>query len=851
MANFGNYPAQYQILNKQLSKQLVIVMVIEGIPYTFGAADVYQTVRYGDPGIVYGLPGLVYGGLRRIGGPNGVGGVKSYIQLDPSMIIQQRIEPEQGKGSVGLITMTLIDYHGEISYMIAPGNVVDEIMCSKQVTIYIGFQQSSFPEDYVILYRGYITSLDCPPGLVKFQISDGTMKSRQPIFSTPTTNLNGAIDDSQTSITVFNTAGFYAQIQGPDGSYSTKVHTYIIIDNEIMQYSHSGIPDDNHFTVTRGALGTLAVAHDDGTPVSNSIQFGFELPGQGISTFLLALQLLLSGWNGPCETDVNLSNIGFITTPVSNAFTLADQDALLGLGLTVGDWFTISGAINGGNDLTGQITSFEAQNGFTTIIYTDQTFPTPEPSTTGKASFRSKYDVLPLASGSKCRMRDVDVAGIENVFFKYFRSSIYDLSIYFDTPVFAKDIIATELMLPIGCYQISKFGRVSISVTKPPLPGVGNLTQLDYTNVIDPERIHVTRSTNNRTFYNQISYEFDYDIINQVFNSVNYAVDTDSLNLFQQTLTLPIQSKGLRSIFGGASVVSRRGQALLNRYKNVALMIELTCNWSAGSLIEVSDIILLVDNGNLKIMNFATGERNLGSQLFEVIDRSYNVTQGNVKLKLLSGLGFDVNSRFGLIAPSTILSTACTTTRLRLTPSYGQTSIGNELAKWTPFFGLPILVHSDDYSVVGTSVLQSIDSSDPTALSISPALGFTPSAGYILEIANYPTSTNKNENSQYKALYCYITPSVNIVSGTSSTQFTVGSGDISKFMVGQLMIVRKNDWSVYSQEVTITNVNLLTYLVTVSPALKDQVLGTPFTPNSSYYAEGLGFPDGTGYYRYD
>src|SRR6516162_5025927 len=165
MASFGNYPANYLLFNAQQSKQLAIVMKIEGIPDLFGISDTFTTVRYGDLGLVYGLPGLVYGGLRKVGGANGVGGIKSYIMLDQGMVIQQRIEPEQGRGNIGTLTMTLIDKNGEVSFLLAPGNVVDEIMCSKQVTIYIGFQQTSYPEDYVILYRGYITSIDCPPGL--------------------------------------------------------------------------------------------------------------------------------------------------------------------------------------------------------------------------------------------------------------------------------------------------------------------------------------------------------------------------------------------------------------------------------------------------------------------------------------------------------------------------------------------------------------------------------------------------------------------------------------------------------------------------------------------------------------
>lgn len=850
MANYGNYPDKYLIFNAQTSKQLAIVVKIEGISDIYGISNTYQTVRYGDFGLVYGTPGLVYGGLKKVGGPNGVGGIKPYIMLDSGLVIQQRIEPEQGKGNIGTITLSMIDKNGEISYIIAPGNVVDEIMTSKQVTLFLGFQQTSFPEDYLILYRGYITSIDTPPGQVKFQISDGTMKSRQPVFNTPTTNLTSNIAATGTTIPVDSTSGFYQQILGPNGSYDADVYTYIKIDDEIMSYAATGIVSSSTIQVTRGALGTTAEAHDIDAQVSNLIEFGFDADGQGINFVDLSLKLLLSGWGDYCETDIPLSSIGFVPPDaVTNAFVLSVDDADLDLGLTAGDYFAISGATNPGNDLSGVITGFDELNSFTTVVYTDQTF-VEEQTTSAVVSFRSKYDTLPLAAGAKCRMRDVDVSTFEQLKDVYFDTGLYDVAIFYDSPAFAKDIIATDLMLPFGCYQISRYGRISMSVTKPPLPGItGKLVELNVNNVTDPDKIHVVRATNNRTFYNIVSYQYDFNYVSGKYGTIQYYVDTQSISQFSQTLAIPITSKGLRSRFGASSVANIRGRALLTRYKNVALSIELTCNWSAGSLIEVSDIVLLTDNGNLKIMNFETGERNLGAQLFEVIDRSYNIQQGNVKLKLLGGLGFTQDSRFGLISPSSILDTGSTGTLLRLTPSYGQTTLGEEIGKWTNFIGLPIVVHSPDYAVTGTSTILSVNVGDPGALDISPDLGFTPASGYILEVANYPTGTNRNTNSQYKALYTYITPTVAITSGTNDTTFDIAASGSSLLTVGNLVIVRNDDWTSYSQEVRVSGVTGTT--VVVAASLEDQV--APFgniTPDSTYVLEGIGFHDGTGYYRY-
>lgn len=856
---FDNYPAKYLLYNQQLSKNLTIVMEIEGVPDLFGVASTFTQIKYGDANIVYGLPGLVYGGLRSL--PN----LKPYIVLDDSFVMQQRIEPEQGIGNVGTLTVTLIDYQGEMSKIVSPGIVIPEIIYNAQIRIWIGYAQTSYPEDFVLLFSGYCTTVTCPPGLVQLELSDATAKVRQPLFSTAQTLLLDDIDDAVTTIPVETTQGFYMGIQDINGNYDPQVFPMIIIDSENMLYSSSAGWDDSNFFVQRGVVGTTPDSHtgsteSNPTTVTNAIYFGSDSlsPEGGIHFIDLCLKFMLSGWNGPCETNILIGSFVFIpgsSSFLQNAFTLASQDAIRDLGLSVGDQFIITGALNSGNDVTGIITGFQDSIITNQVILTDQTF-IQENVTTAVTAFRSQYDTLPILAGLQMRMRDVDVSTWQFVKNSYFTAGIYNIAIYYTSAQMGTDTIMTDILLPMGCYGISRFGRASVSVTKPPLPGIGKLVNLDYTNVINPQNIVMQRSSNSRTFYNVVSYEYNLDVPSGNYTAIQYFLDSVSLNLFGgQTSELPIVAPGFRTNLGGTLVANLRGTALLTRYKNCCIELTLKVNWSAGSTIEVSDIVQLTDNGNLQIMNFQTGMRNLGIQLFEVINRQYNVMEGNVDLTLLGGLGFSANSRFGLFSPSSILNSGSTASSLRLTPSFGQPNIAAELLKWVPRYrGQPIVVHSYDYSVSQQVMIQEQDPNDSTAIIVSPALDFIPPAGYLIDIAPYPSDSIKTEQAQYKLLYSHSSPSIPITSGVSDTQFNVSSGDALLLILGMTLIVRNTPSEllsfVVSQEVTITAI--AGTLITVSASLLNQEnIPTPnsFTPDNTYTVEA-GFLDGGGFYRY-
>jgi hypothetical protein len=652
------------------------------------------------------------------------------------------------------------------------------------------------------------------------------------------------IDNIDTLLHVNGHIGFHKPILGPDGNYDPTVTTYIHVNEEWMKVVD--YPAYNRIEMVRASLDTIAVNHEHGTEVHNAIQFGDIFTG--IHFIDLILKILLSGWNGPCETDVSIDSFGFnpkLSVNDTSVFVLKTLDAFEDLGLTEGDYFYITGATNPANNLSGRITNIQINDPTVypknVIIFTNQTF-TLELTSSALTSFRSQYDTLPITAGAKCRMRDVDVSTFQLIKANYFNTGNSNISIFYSAAIQAKDAIDTDISLPMGCYGVSRFGRISMSIAKPPLPGIGKLVTLDKDTVIDPQNISITRSTNSRTFFNLISFQFDKKPGTDNYSTIQYFLDTDSLNNFNQLNILPINAPGIRTdSLGGANIINQRSTALLRRYKNCAIVIDVTVQWSVGSLIEVSDIVLLNDNGDLKIMNFETGKRNLGSQMFEVTDRTFNVSAGNVKLKLLGGLGFNVNARYGLYSPSTILNAGCTTTSMRVTPSFGQSDITNELTKWTPFIGLDVNVHSYDYSVQGTATIVGIDPSDPTAIQVTPALSFTPGSGYIMDIVPYPSDVNPLTDNLYKTLYAHYSPTVAITSGVSGTQFNINISDASKFIPDNYIYVRATDYNTTSNEVKI--VSIAGTLVTCDD------LG--LTPDSTYFVEGLGFNDHLGYYRYD
>lgn len=1066
----ANYPQNFVNLVNQSSKTMSIVVQIDGISTYLTTGPIYKTIRYGDPGLTYGEPGIVYGGLIERDD------FLPYINLSGSMTISQTVEPEQGRGSITLCTISFTDKNGYMSQLMSPGVLVNEPLGNKFVTVYLGMQNSSFPEDYFIVMRGYISSSRYNPAKVDLQLADPNLKRKATICDQPSSVLTGAVNSTQFYFPVAPITGnFYLQITDGAGLYDPTVTTYIYVDSEFIQYgppyvlvgniyiqagvnfqnfyvslSDAGrlyggetvriqnydgsnptpyvtitavntstgevtvsavlpyvpvqgqilvVPptentffpfdfysitaglDDQHFYISSADAANLKVSmsiyiadsssnrlssdviisaitfsgdsaeitldlpvpfnpgpsqqiikandvnmymliasganqsdfnlvstsdtlrftignyiwvqNQDGTNVSATVQILTFNTGTGVVTtdaplgytptagqimvfsaviglrgarstqnvthnptasvtnaiqfqddpISISLKLALSGWDGPYQSGVAIQSIVDTTDPslglVANSILLSGEvDAQENLGLNIGDYITISGASNPSNNNTFIITALMDAIGYTNNLIIVNGPLTLENPTSATGALRSQYDTYPILAGNSLAGYEMDVIGLQYIQTNFFSQNIGTMRFLITEGINCKQFTENELYLPVGMYSITRYGRCSGQITKPPISGT-TLQVINASNVVDATNLYLERALNTRHYYNEIDYTYDLQD-NGTYLTFQAYVNANSLSNVSISTVLPITSDGLKSDLGAQLLVQNQANLLNARYNNVAHDLNLKVNFAVGSQIETGDIVNVQDNGTLNIVNLANGTRNAGSQLFEVINRSMDLKTGQVTLQLLATPGYQVTDRYAVISPSSIVGTGSTTTEIYITDSYGSVlGVGNENQKWTSSVGLPIVVHSPDYStILGPVTLTGFDPNNPYGLIVSPALGSAPPAGYIVEIDNYSTSTDPLVDQYYKTVYCHIDQSRQVTSGVDMMDFYVSLTDVVVFNVGAFIFIHDTGYDLVSPTVMITNIDYSTGEITVNSSLN-------FIPASGQIVEQGGFPDFT------
>lgn len=843
-------PQNYIFQNDQLTKSPVIVVQIQGVPDLITNRRLNTRILYGDP-VAYGDPDLVYGGLRSyvvIHNDNTTSTFRPYLDLEgSSLTIGQRLEPEQGKASVSTLALSFIDFQGYMTQLVSPGIIIPEIL-GAEVRVFLGFSEISYPEDFFEVFRGYISGVTDGPGSVQLQLSDPNIKRRQQIFFIGQSKVLTPIASFDVMVFVISTIDFFAQIKAANGDFfpsvgAPKCHCYIQIDDEWIEVQPHPTDTTRFDVIARGARGTTAANHDPGAQVTAALQLGDASNRQNAMD--MALQIQLSGWDGPWITGEEFLAIGPEPDPdpattTTNFLTMPNNvDAVAKYGLVAGDWVILQGSlIPANNNVLMQIVRFDSFDGQPNRLIYLNVFSTlfKEQNTPATLGFRSQYDVLPIEAGLKLTPKDVDIdqhIAIKNTFLG---GNGNDLIFFITSPESSgKSFLESQIYFPIGAYSLTRRGKLSCGYHSPPIANQ-NLSILNSDNVLDPGQIKPARALNNRGFFNEIDITFNYDDAGNPLSSLVIA-DADSMADPSQggigiVSTLPIDARGVYAGYSSSNL-QKRAFFLLTRYKRGAVMFTIKVNWKVGSLIEAGDIVTIQDHGTLQIANFNTGQRNLKDQLFEVIDRTFDLRGGNVSLKLLSGVGATLTDRFATISPSSLLDTGSTGTQLVIKDSFGALYPGNESKKWQQYLGLPILVHSRDYSVSTQVTLISIDASNPYILNTTD-LGYSPPADYVIDIAPYPNSTDPTQNAFYKIMHAFWTPMVLVVSGIDSTSFTVSGGQVGKFFVGAPIRVHSLDYSSDSGDTTIFSV-VGTTITTVDN------LG--FTPSANQQIDLLGFPD--------
>jgi hypothetical protein len=611
----------------------------------------------------------------------------------------------------------------------------------------------------------------------------------------------------------------------------------------------AGYPGQQMAVINRGARGTSSsiALHTAGTTASSSIQVGDPVFTE--DAMQMALKIMLSGTGKKWLEKIPASTIGLNPDPAGPVPTTqaivfpAGVDVVDLYNLVAGDWLWIYGsATQSNNGVACQIVRF-ANSSTTTnnVIYVKQILTKDIVSTSITVSFRSQFDVYPIDAGVALIPTDVDIAQHIYVEETFLSANGNNLCFFMQSVQSSgKDWVQTEIYFPIGAYALTRYGQLSVGFNAPPIANQ-NIVTLNSGNIINPQSIKPSRALNNRNFFNQISVQYAPDDAGNITKQLDTA-SGPSVSLYGgYTNTLPITANGFLASYP-TSVIQRMSNFLLLKYANAPVTFQVVVNWQAGSTTEAGDFALIDDSdGVLQIANFSTGKRGLGKQLFNIIDRTFDIKGGSVSLTVQNSVGSNVNDRFGTISPSSMIAAGSTNTTIIIEDSFGDIFPGDESAKWVNYVGLTILVHAPDFSSSVTVTLTGIDSTNNYLLRTTD-MGFSPPAGWVVDVAQYPTSTNPNVNALYKLLHDFIAPTVAVVSGIDQFNFTVGAGDISKFLTGAPVLVHNSTWSFASNECTISAVDLGTNKVTVSTALG-------FTPNSSQFVDLIGFADSGFSYR--
>jgi hypothetical protein len=297
----------------------------------------------------------------------------------------------------------------------------------------------------------------------------------------------------------------------------------------------------------------------------------------------------------------------------------------------------------------------------------------------------------------------------------------------------------------------------------------------------------------------------------------------------------------MRNNVATESIIELASRRILDRYQFGAEHIAVKTLFKVGFTLEIGDIVVF-GSPALKLPDIKVGDTDFQPRLMEVTNKKTNLSTGETEVEL-TDTSFDIDSRYCTISPSSNLDSGSTTASLKIKTSYynlyRDSGSEAETNKWSTYVGHDLRVHSADFTYNETCTLLSIDRSSPNTLTVS-ALTSPPLVDYIIDLAPYAGGIK--ENQIVKQLHGYFTPQVAVASGVSSTSFTVGAGDISKFFVGGYVRVHTYDYTSDSGDTKIVDITSNTITV------RDD-LG--FTPNNTMYIDLIGFNEDDGLpYRY-
>ncbi len=804
--------AKAKILSQKPDVRTSLIVEIDGYDLVFGAEQVKRGAKIGDAGLKIGQDGLKIGGV--ILNPN----QRDYIMLDGTTktLSQQLFQGKGGSGSVGAIKVQLVDKGQELTKLFSPSG--DNDVLGNTATVYLNFVGSAHPKDSIRILTGIVDDIAFGAGYVELNISHPEQLKRAEIFQNIKTELAAAIDSEATTITLDSTDGLLFP--------GEMLRSYVTIGDEVIEYS--SVFGGQLLGCVRGtSYGGAAEAHDAGDEVSSC----YRLIGKMKD---LSLALMLSGHRTAFASEIGIININQVSeiSNIQNAI-LFPFDVQEKYGLVEGDYVSIAGANNDENIVAGRkIVSFgeNTYGGYIVLEGLDMVTEIESPAT---ASFVSKYALLP--DGCEMTPTQVDVAEHEKLE-EMFGARFLEYDFFFDDTIEAQELINEQIYFPSGCYQLPRKGRVSLGITTPPIADRGSV-RLDSSNILNPEKLKIERSTK-ENFYNTVVYRYEHNYQFDKFVANNIHVDEDSQNRIKVgNSPLKIEAKGLRKGEGVTNLLDSQSERFLERFRFGAERVKsIQVNSRTGCAIEIGDSAVFGDS-DLKMSDIKNASRSFSPRIMEVVNKKHDLQTGVATIDLLD-TAFSLNGRYGVIGPSSIVTSGSSTTVVKLLRSYSTGENEYESEKWSDYIGMKVLIHSDDWTYQEETILKGFDAAHPNH-AIVAALSEAPPEGAIMDIPGYDDSSYRAMEF-YKKMHCFLCASVRVASGISTTQLTIDSGDLAKVFENALVQVHSEDYSETSKDVRIQAIDGNT--ITINEI--------EFTPQENYRLKVLSFKDGGLPYRF-
>jgi len=898
---------------KETAQRPQLVFKLDNWDTIIGVGTVKKFVRIGDEGLV-------------IGDEWTIGGLSAWVnQLDAitlsgssNTITQQMSQDQDGSSSVQSMQLSLNDIDGLITEIITPGVILEDILGQKG-SLYLGYQDTAWPQDFVKVISGVIDEVSAGTTIV-LNIAHPEAKKRGQILPKITTKLaqdlkwksgkinyiyfqtrkyiigdvyvafvGGATAGSETvsvagnNITIHIQAGVSTPDQAANAleksadarglvtfsvdsainntpttevcvavaltvlSTDTTVYlesvaglavpdgnllTYVRIGDEIIQYNGYNETLNTLTGVTRAALVSIDERADgDAHKLGDTVDSFYRIQGSPID---IALKALLGG-SSYYGIDTAIRSIGYVEGQyIANTIYFDGVNVADAYSVTVGSTVNISSSEVPGNNGDHTIADIVITE-YGSYIVVSSTL-TDQLSTVAVCKFKSQY--ANNSYGLGMTGDEIDVPRFEEIRDIY-SSQLFDYDFYITDTITVNDWLNTQVLYPSGMFTLPRLGKISAGIISPPL-GVTETPVLDSSNTSNPANNRIVRSIN-RYFYNNIAYSFNEDLLDsgRMLNGDLITNATSKTRIPLGNKTKVIEARGVRPTADNLQVVELLRQKMLDRYKYGAERIQIRSFYGPTFSLDVGDVVLFGD-ATLNLPDTKNGSREFKPRLMEVQSKSLSISDGAVSLDLLDTLYSNDDGRYGIISPSSVVNDTLTNDKILITNSYGWDYPKQEKTKWTPYIGQRVMVHNEDWSISGETKLLGFDSGNANIMLVE-ALGFVPSSGYIVDVAQYPDSIDSNDQSLLKSVFVYTDPSVVVTSGVSSVSFNVNLSDANLFTSGCTVVIHLEDWSQYSPEVKVSSI--VGTLITVASDIG-------FTPTSSHIVELIGFKDNGYPYRY-